>query len=215
VLTQTEVAGGDELTAFTLTLATLLDLQDVLVTADALHCQREHARWLHVRGGHYLFTVKLNQPALRHTLVLLPWACAPGRLARHRGHGRAESRSVKVIDLDGGPAHRLFPHAARAIKVVRRRRRRGHRPSIETVYAITSLTHRQADPGLLAGWIRSHWGIENRLHWVRDVTLGEDHSAIRTGAGPQVMAALRNTAINLVRLAGHTNIAAAQRLFAH
>jgi predicted transposase YbfD/YdcC len=67
----------------------------------------------------------------------------------------------------------------------------------------------------LAAWIRSHWCIENRLHWIRDVTLGEDHSSIRTGAGPQVMAALRNTAINLARLAGHTNIAAAQRHFAH
>jgi len=215
VLAQTDVGGGDELAAFTATLATLPDLQDVLITADALHCQREHAAWLHARGGHYLFTVKRNQPALRQTLVRLPWACAPGQLERHHAHGRAESRSVKVIDLESGPTHRLFPHAARAIKVVRRRRRRGHRPSIETVYAITSLTHRQADPGLVAAWIRSHWCIENRLHWIRDVTLGEDHSSIRTGAGPQVMAALRNTAINLARLAGHTNIAAAQRHFAH
>ena len=215
VLAQTDVGGGDALAAFPATLATLPDLQDVLITADALHCQREHAAWLHARGGHYLFTVKGNQPALRQTLVRLPWACAPGQLERHHAHGRAESRSVKVIDLESGPTHRLFPHAARAIKVVRRRRRRGHRPSIETVYAITSLTHRQADPGLLAAWIRSHWCIENRLHWIRDVTLGEDHSSIRTGAGPQVMAALRNTAINLARLAGHTNIAAAQRHFAH
>jgi predicted transposase YbfD/YdcC len=63
-----------------------------------------------------------------------------------------------------------------------------------SVYAITSLTHRRADPGRLATWIRSHWRIENRLHWVRDVTLGEDHSSLRTGAGPEVMAAPRNTA---------------------
>src|SRR2546421_655336 len=73
--------------------------------------------------------------------------------------------------------------------------------------------HRAADTALLATWLRGHWQIENTLHWVRDVTFGEDHSAVRTGAGPQVMAALRNTAINVSRLAGHTNIAAAQRLY--
>src|SRR3954451_6249979 len=83
----------------------------------------------------------------------------------------------------------------------------------ETVYAITSLGHRYADTVLLTTWLRGHWQIENTLHWVRDVTFGEDHSAVRTGAGPQVMAALRNTAINVSRLAGHTNIAAAQRLY--
>src|SRR5919107_1758658 len=114
-----------------------------------------------------------------------PWFGRPGPAHPGSSSGtmptpRAESRSVQVIDLESGPTHRLFPHAARAIKVVRRRRRRGHRPSIETVYAITSLTHRQAEPGLLAAWIRSHWCIENRLHWIRDVTLGEDHSSIRT-----------------------------------
>jgi hypothetical protein len=86
VLAQTDVGGGDELAAFTATLATLPDLQDVLITADALHCQREHAAWLHARGGHYLFTVKRNQPALRQTLVRLPWACAPGQLERHHAH---------------------------------------------------------------------------------------------------------------------------------
>jgi Transposase DDE domain len=83
--------------------------------------------------------------------------------------------------------------------------------STETVYAITSLGHRYADAVLLATWLRGHWQIENTLHWVRDVTFGEDHSRVRTGAGPQVMAALRNTAINVSRLAGHSNLAAAQR----
>ena len=101
---------------------------------------------------------------------------------------------------------------ARAIKVVRRRRRAGQaKPSVETIYAITSLGHRDADPRLLAGWIRSHWTIENCLHWVRDVTEGEDHSSVRTGHGPQIMAALRNLVITALRLAGVTNIAAALR----
>ncbi len=212
VLTQTSVADGDEIAAFTTALATLPDLHDVLVTADALHCQREHAAWLRERGGHYLFTVKGNQPTLRRALAALPWAQAPGHRRRQSAHGRTESRSVKVLDLHGTPVATLFPHATRAIKVVRRRcEQRTGRTSTEIVYAITSLTYRQADPGLLAVWIQGHWSIENRVHHVRDVTQHEDASRIRTGNGPQVLAALRNTATNLARLAGHENIAAAQR----
>jgi hypothetical protein len=86
---------------------------------------------------------------------------------RNVGHGRTESRSIKVIDLDDTPEARLFPHGTRAIKVVRRRRRAGQaKPSVETVYAITSLGHRDADARLPAAWIRSHWTIENCLQWV-------------------------------------------------
>jgi hypothetical protein len=73
-----------------------------------------------------------------------------------------------------------------------------------------SITARPAQ-GLLAGWLQGHWGIENRVHHVRDVTHGEDASRIRTGTGPQLMAALRNTDLNLARLRGETNIAAFQR----
>jgi predicted transposase YbfD/YdcC len=212
VLTQTGVVDGDEIAAFTAALSTLPGLHEVLVTADALHCQREHATWLHARGGHYLFTVKNNQPTLRRALAALPWAQVPGSRRRQAGHGRVESRSIKVVDLDGDPAQALFPYAARALKVVRARRRTatGAR-SVEIVYAVTSLTYRQAHPGLLAAWIQGHWAIENAVHYVRDVTLGEDSSSVRAGSGPQVMAALRNTALNLNRLNGHTNIASAQR----
>jgi predicted transposase YbfD/YdcC len=216
VLSQAEVADGDELAAFPATLDTLPDLRGIVVTADALHCQRSHADYLHRRGAHYLFTVKGNQPTLRRALARLPWAQAPGLLERHVGHGRTESRSIKVIDLDGSPEAALFPQGARVIKVVRRRRLPGRRkPSVETVYAITSLGHRDADSRLLAAWIRSHWSVENSLHWVRDVTQGEDHSSVRTGHGPQVMAALRNTSINIIRLRGGTNIAAAHRQFSY
>jgi hypothetical protein len=83
--------------------------------------------------------------------------------------------------------------------------------SREVVYAITCLDHRCAHPGLLAGWLQNHWGIEDRVHRVRDVTHSEDASRIRTGTGPQLMAALRNTDLNLARLRGETNIAASRR----
>jgi hypothetical protein len=110
-----------------------------------------------------------------------------------------------------------FPHARQAIQVTRRTRsvstrtgRKG-RWRTETVYAITDLAPHQARPDELAAWIRGHWQIENGLHWIRDVTFAEDLSQIHTGAAPQVMAALRNLAISLHRLAGATNIAKALR----
>jgi predicted transposase YbfD/YdcC len=211
VLAQVSVIDGDEIAAFTAALDRLSDLAGAVVTADALHCQRGHAQYLTARGGHYLFTVKANQPTLRTALRRLPWAAAPGSRRRERGHGRVESRSIKVIDLDGTGIEDLFPGVRRAIKVVRRRTLGDGRRSVEVVYAVTSLEHRAADPNLLAGWLRGHWQIENRVHHVRDVTQREDASRIRTGNGPPVMAALRNTATNIARLSGHENIAAAQR----
>ena len=214
-LAQVQVVGGDELAAFAAVLDTLPDLREVVVTADALHCQRSHADYLHARGAHYLFTVKGNQPTLRRALARLPWAHAPGLRERNVGHGRTESRSIKVLDLDGTPEAGLFPHGARAIKVVRRRLAGRAQPSVQAVYAITSLDHHDADARLLASWVRSHWTIENCLHWVRDVTEGEDHSSVRTGNGAHVMAAVRNTAINIIRLRGGTNIAAAHRDFSY
>jgi hypothetical protein len=81
----------------------------------------------------------------------------------------------------------------------------------EVAYAITSVGPEWAGAAELLGWWRGHWGIENRLHWVRDVTLGEDGSRIRTGSAPQVMAALRNAAVSLLRLLGVSNIAEALR----
>src|SRR3954447_22957576 len=117
VLTQSAVVSGDEVAAFTVALNMLPDLGGVLVTADALNCQRGHADFLAAHGGHFLITVKGNQPLLRQALVRLPWAQAPGTRRRGRGHGRTESRSIKVIDLDRADAQALFPHASRAIKV--------------------------------------------------------------------------------------------------
>ena len=81
----------------------------------------------------------------------------------------------------------------------------------EVVYGITSLDEEVGDASTLLALCRGHWSIENRSHWVRDVTFDEDRSSVRVGSVPQVMAALRNTAIGLLRLHGHSNIAAACR----
>lgn len=81
----------------------------------------------------------------------------------------------------------------------------------ELVHAVTSVPAHHATPQPLGRWVRGHWGIENRLHHTRDVTYAEDHSQVRTGVGPQVMASLRNFALNLHRLDRATNIAQATR----
>ncbi len=88
---------------------------------------------------------------------------------------------------------------------------RAGKKTVEIIYLITSADHQAAPPATLATWIQGHWGIENRLHWVRDVSFDEDRSQVRTGNAPQVMATVRNTSISLLRLTGWTNIAAALR----
>jgi len=81
----------------------------------------------------------------------------------------------------------------------------------ETVYGVTSLSPDQADAARIMDLARGHWSIENRLHWVRDVTFDEDRCQIRTGNGAQIMASLRNIAISLLRMAGARYIAPALR----
>jgi predicted transposase YbfD/YdcC len=218
VLGQVAVDGKiSEINRFTPLLDGLvdLDLAGVVVTADALHTQREHVADLHARGAHWLLTVKGNQPSLRRQLAALPWRqVEAGHRSAETGHGRREIRTIKVVTIAAGI---MFPHARQALQITRRTRpisartgRKG-RWHTETVYAITDLGPHQARPDELAAWIRGHWQIENGLHWVRDVTFGEDASRVHIGAAPQVMASLRNLATSLHRLAGATNIAAALR----
>lgn len=193
-------------------LLKVLDITDAVVTADAMHCQRDTAQTIRDRGGHYILTVKNNQPNLRQRVKSLPWKDIPTlAVSREHGHGRADTRTLKATEVSSGIG---FPGAAQVLRLTRTRtiRATGKRTR-ETVYvyAITSLTATDAGPEQIAAWLRGHWMIENRLHWVRDVDYDEDRSQIRTGFGPQVMATLRNTAIGLLRLTGHTNIAAALR----
>jgi predicted transposase YbfD/YdcC len=129
---------------------------------------------------------------------------------RERGHGRTERRTLKVTAVARGLA---FPHAAQAIQITRRRKVKG-RWSRETCYAVTSLTITQASSTQLAAIIRGHWGIEDRLHWVRDLDFDEDRSQIRTASGPRIMASLRNLVVTILRLARARNIAAALRYHA-
>ncbi|WUJ15324.1 ISAs1 family transposase [Streptomyces sp. NBC_00390] len=207
----------NEITCFAALLETY-DLTGIVVTADALHTQREHARFLvEKKEAHYAFTVKKNQPGLYEQLRTLPWDRSRAKFYdRNQGHGRVETRVVKALTItDLGVDFPHAAHAAHAAQVAQITRHRTNtrtgKRTRETVYVITDLTSRQASPQRLARIVRSQWTIENRLHFVRDTTFAEDASPVRTGHGPANMATLRSLAINRLRAAGHANIAAALR----
>jgi predicted transposase YbfD/YdcC len=160
VLGQTAVDGKtSEINRFTPLLDTLtgIDLAGVVITADALHCQRQHVADL-----------KGNQPRLRRQLAGLPWRqIEQGHRHTETGHGCREIRTLNAVTIADGIK---FPHARQAIQITRRTRpvssgtgRKG-RWRTETVYAITDLAPHEARPEELAAWIRGHWQIENGLH---------------------------------------------------
>ncbi len=195
-------------------LRDLLDTMEIaraVITADAMHCQRETAKHITDAGGHYLLTVKTNQRKLREKLRALPWKDVPATSAATSAvtstNGRRVRRTTKTVQA---PTWVGFPGVTQVIQV-RRTRTIKSRKHIEVVYAICSVSMTDAPPAKVAAGVQGHWGIENQLHWVRDVVFDEDRHQLRTGHGPQVMATLRNTAISLFRLAGHSNITATLR----
>ena len=165
VLASIDVDGKtNEITRFAPLLDQIGDLRDTVITADALHCQREHVTYLAERGAHWILTVKGNQPHLHAQLTALPWRAVPDATRNtDRGHGRREIRTCKILTISTGID---FPHAAQAIQIRRRRHRldQPKRFTTETVYAITDLHAHQTKPAHLAGRIRGHWSIENKIH---------------------------------------------------
>lgn len=129
----------------------------------------------------------------------------------HKGHGRLERRQWLGVAVNDGSWD--WPHAEQ-VGLVRRQRTVKGRSSVEYAAFVTSLSPQAADAADLLSLSRDHWGIENSLHYVRDVSLGEDASRIRSGHAPVNMAALRNTSITLCHDAGHKSIAAATRRYA-
>lgn len=210
---QRQVPTGGELAGFAPLLDTL-DLTDTVITADALHTTSDNVAYLRSRGAHFVFTVKTGWNKVFPQLDSLPWQEIPGLEFTERGHGRTERRTVQVSPLgafQGYPAVD-FPHATHAFLV--ERYTTCHTTGVRSAHAalgVTSLTGPHAHPSRINTYLRGHWGIENRLHWVRDVTFGEDASRVRTGTAPRVVASLRNLAITALRQVGHANIAAGLR----
>ena len=200
-------------------LIAMLVLEGLVITGDAMFTQRQTVRKIIAKGGDYLLSVKANQPALlediKQAFTGQWWMSDTVRECRSvDGYGgRIEERKLKVSTaLDG---YSDWPGLKRVLKMERKitNKRTGEMRE-EEAYAITSLGREQASEEQLLRIWREHWHIENRLHYVRDVTYREDQSQVRTGSIPQVMAALRNAVISLMRVTGVTNIAAACRKYA-
>lgn len=220
VLQQVAVADkSNEITAMHELLASLV-LHGRLITGDALLTQQEVARTITEHGGDYLLVVKQNQPTLLRDIQDLFFTAdtSPNLLAdtistvtEVRLHGgRLEERQLEASSALQGYSE--WPALQQVLRIRRTvTNKRTGRTSNEVAYAVTSLSREQATTAqLLTAW-RGHWTIENRVHWVRDVTFDEDRQQLHVGCAHHVLAALRNTAIGLLRVAGETNIARACR----
>jgi predicted transposase YbfD/YdcC len=196
-----------------------LVMEGRVFTADALLTQRKVAQLILKAKSDYVFIVKKNQPTLYEDIAYLFSDLLDMELVTdmcdvfNEGHGRVERRrlttSTALIDYVDWPGlQQVF-----CLERVFIRQKTGATSS-EVVYGITSLGSDVATARQLLTFTRQHWHIENKSHWVRDVTFDEDRSQVRVGNLPHVMATLRNTVITLLRTTGATNIAKALRLYA-
>jgi predicted transposase YbfD/YdcC len=207
VIAQRRIPNGTNEITQVAGLLTAVDLTNVVVTGDAAHAQ--HATAAHIaveRGGAYVLTVKGNHPGVLAQIVTALPPARPGtehHVTEDRSKGRIVRRAIWVAPADGVE----FPGAAQVFRIRRDTfDHAGNRLSKEVVHGVTSLTVDQAAPALLAGLVRSHWSIENKSHWVRDVVYREDDQHAYAGTGAQVMATVRNLALGLLRLAGISQI---------
>lgn len=197
-----------------------LVLEGKIITADAMHTQRKTCQSIIDGGGDYVMLVKDNQRQLLDDVMTTfhgPFSCfleMSSDIDVNLGHGRIENRKLTVSDSSSDYID--WPGLKQVFMVERKVifKNGKNAPSHEIVYGITSLSKQQADASRLQELVRCHWHIENRSYWVRDVTFDEDRSQVRSGNIPQVLSALRNTAIGLLRLSGMSNIASACRRFA-
>jgi predicted transposase YbfD/YdcC len=209
LLDHLEVAVKHNETSHFTALLEPVDLDGAVVTSDALHTVRANLDWLvRDKKAHYIAIVKRNQPLLHAQVRALPWRQVPaGASAREKGHGRAETRTLKTAHV----SHLDFPHARQAIKITRWRQEIATgRTSRQALYAVTSLTSADATAQDLARLVREHWSIEAHHH-VRDVTFGEDASASRTGSGPANLATIRAAIIAALKDAGYLHIPEGRR----
>ena len=212
ILAHREVAGAPGEIPAVPTLITELGLTGALFTADALHCQKDAFTRAAETGNALLVQVKQNQPTLHETLARL---CAEHHpfdsheTVDRRRHGRQEHRLVEVFDTADQLDTEWQPLIACVARVARltfeKNTRTGLWRSREEIGYYACQIRLDAEP--LACAVRSHWGIENRDHYVRDVTLGEDDSRIRQRPG--AMARIRSAALNILRAKGIQNVSQA------
>jgi predicted transposase YbfD/YdcC len=178
-----------------------------VATLDAAHTRRDTARYLRgVRGIDYVLTVKGNQPTLMKAVFDLCQPLLgkePGHVEEERDHGRVRRWSTWTADAEGID----FPYAAQ-VAVIRREECALDGVLISKEYAlvVTSLPAARTGSADIHSYVRGHWGIENKVHWVRDTTWREDAHQAYTGNGARSMAILRNLALGLFRLNGLNKI---------
>lgn len=193
---------SNEITALPAILA-LVDVHDCDITADALHCQTDTVQDIRAAEAHYTIGVKANQKTLYHD-IMTTFTTLRADDQQHlqtyktieKGHGRIETRQYWVTD----DLSRLLTGDAwddlQSIGMVETERQIGTRIERKTRYFISS---RAAQVQKFAQRVRSHWHIENKLHWRLDVIMDEDTAHIRVNHGPENMAVLRHMAINLLK----------------
>src|SRR5512135_1347871 len=207
VLAQRAIANYDEIEA-ALALLEGLDLHGWIITGDAKFTQKAIVKTIIEHGGDYVLTAKANQPTLVDDIATLfddPKLVAETITTTRRIdlHGsRIEVRELRASSALSAE-YCGWTGLRQVFRIERHRiNKRTGKHEIQVRYGITSLSPERADAKRLAAILRGHWGIENRLHWVRDVLLGEDASRIRTGHAPQVMAVFRNVAVSFLGLLG-------------
>ncbi len=224
VLMQVEVAGHTNEIPCALHVLKGLDLQGKIVTGDALLTQRGLSQQIVEAGGDYVWTVKENQPQLHHDIAQLfaPESCLPGTspvitdkravTTVEKSHGRLTTRTLTACGLLTESSTWPGLHQVFQLDRCRVNTATGERQT-ERVYGVTSLKAGQASPERLLQLNRAHWGIENGLHYRRDVTLHEDAMHTKTTAVAHCMATLNNLVIGLTRGHAWTNLAKARRYY--
>lgn len=205
-------------------ILTALDLRGRVVCGDAMFTQRDMSAQVLYEGGDYIWFVKENQPRLKEDVeqFFAPARKAPGwhapELAREqaqtteKGHGRLEQRTLTVIADDQGFID--WPGLQQVFKLERKVTETSTGViTMDEVVGITSLSSERASAAQLLKWTRSYWGIENGLHYRRDVTLDEDGTRMSSSTLAETMAVLNNFVVGLVNKLGFRNLASARRVF--
>jgi len=193
-----------------------LPIQQRVCTADALHTHAEFLRLIHALQAETVLTIKGNQPTLYADLATYfadPQARYLQAQTVDRRRGRTEVRTIKVSTEMNTYLALCWPYVAQVAQLTRTVTKAG-KTTIEVVYLITTLPPTKASPERLLELVRGHWSIENRLHYVRDVSFREDRSRLRTGNAPQILAAMRNLVIALIHRSGSSQVAATRQHFA-
>ena len=185
-------------------LLELLEIEGAVITLDAMHCQKETAQAIIERRADYILTVKGNQRRLAEAIGERFVACGEldykvEGLRRHvtleKSHGRDERREYYCMAIDDDGIFADWP-GAKTIGMIYRQREGNNAAHDETIFFISSLPPKVKR---LSQFIRDHWKIENSEHYVLDVTFAEDASRIRRGTAPEISAAIRRMALNILQ----------------